>query len=719
LSPTNITDISAKSNTLLSRDLSWLEFNARVLHEAIDARTPLLERLRFLSIYSSNLDEFFMKRVGAMRRQVMAGVTKSHGPVSTKELLVEIRRRVLSEGLKAACYFNTVVRPELEKENIFFVDRNNLTNEEKAWLHKYFRENVFSMLTPLSVDPGHPFPFLSNLSLSLGVLLSPPDQSDNMFARVKIPASLPQWVQLGDEKNLSVYKFIGLKDVIWLHLQELFPKMTILKVMPFRITRNVDLERDEDEADDLLEMIEEELRQRKFARIVRVEHEADPDPWIINFIKEELELGDEDAYESVLGLEYSNLNVIADLPIAKHKFRIFNPVVPSLLLDDTANIFNVIRRNDVLLHHPFESFTASVERFITEAAEDPKVYAIKMTLYRTGDDSQFVRTLIRAAEMGKHVVVVIELKARFDEKRNISWAQQLENAGAHVVYGVVGLKTHCKMALVVRRDNDGLRSYVHIGTGNYHSTTSKLYTDMGLITCKPLVADDVVEVFHYLTGRSLKEDYNSLLVAPVTMKNRFLALIQTEIDNSLSGKPAHIIAKMNSLEDEGITSALYAASQAGVKVQLIVRGFCVLRPGVKGLSENISVQSIIGRYLEHSRIFFFRNGKEDPVEGLIYIGSADWMYRNLQNRVEVVTVVNERSHRERILETLQLMLADQRQTWEMDSEGTYLQRSPRNDYEAVGIHERLMVAYSERLQKTLSQPEKKEYRSVRRGRKKR
>ncbi len=511
----------------LNREIQWLEFNARVLHEAVDERTPLLERVRFLGIFTSNLDEFFMKRVGGLKRQVEVGVERRAGGLTPVQQLAAIRAKVLPLLRTQADCYRKAIAPELEKRGVGLVPWDRLTAKEKAFATGYFKANVFPVLTPLAVDPALPFPFISNLSVSLGVTLRHPEREEKLFARIKVPKIFPQWFQVrGDEATVGPFRFVSLTDVLRHNLKGLFPDMEILDVMPFRITRNADIDRDEEDTDDLLETIAEELKQRRFAEIVRLEHGPDPDPWMLQFLKEELELTDADVYECPALLDYADLKPVADLAIPELKYEAWTPLVPPPLQDDQAGIFQAIKSADLLVHHPYESFGASVERFIKAAVDDPKVLAIKMTLYRTGDDSPFIPLLIRAAEKGKQVVVLIELKARFDEERNIHWAQELEDAGVHVVYGVVGLKTHAKVALVIRQESDGVQCYVHLGTGNYHKDTAKLYTDVGLFTSKPAFCEDVVELFHFLTGRSLKRTYRKLLVAPSGMKDRFLEMIR-------------------------------------------------------------------------------------------------------------------------------------------------------------------------------------------------
>jgi polyphosphate kinase len=675
--------------TYLNRDLSWLEFNRRVLHEALDERNPLLERVRFLGIFTSNLDEFFMKRAAALRRQAAKGQLGPGADGRTPaQLLAQLRRTVIPMLKAQAECFGRSIRPQLAEHGIHLLRWEDLTSGEREAAGRYFDANIFPILTPLAVDPGSPFPFISNLSSSLGVVLHHPDRGENLFARVKVPEVSPKWVPVGGGAAGQPLRYVSLQDLIRQHLCDLFPDMAIVDVMPFRLTRNADIERDEEEADDLRELMLDELKQRRFARVVRLEHGPDPNPWVLEFLINELELAPEDVYELPGELDYDDLRVIADLNVPRLRYEPWTAVIPSRLADDDTDIFAVVRSGDVLVHHPYESFTASVERFINTAANDPKVLALKMTLYRTGEASPFMRALVRAAEAGKQVVCLIELKARFDEERNLLIATALEKAGVHVLYGVVGLKAHCKTALVVREEGDGIRCYAHIGTGNYHATTAKLYTDLGLLTCDPDVTRDVVELFHYLTGRSLKRNYRRLLVAPVNMRDRTLELIRREAEHARAGRPCGIVAKMNALEERRVCQALYEASEAGVPIELIVRGFCTLRPGVPGMSRNIRVRSIVGRFLEHSRIFYYRNGAPDPVDGQFFIGSADWMHRNLLCRVEAVTPIEARPLRERLWEILQTLLGDRRQAWVMSADGSY-QKLPASD-EDVGAHQALM-----------------------------
>lgn len=688
----------SSSSEFTNREIGWLRFNLRVLQEAQDARQPLLERFRFLSISGSNLDEFFMKRVGGLKRQLAYNVsTKSSDGQTSEQQLAAIRKFVGPMMLsQSQCYEE--LKKRIFDNGIQILKWKDLSLKEKESVKKFYLKNVFPVLTPLSVDPGHPFPFISNLSTSLGVTLKHPEREEKLFARIKVPKVLPAWIQV--EK--SVDKYISLLDVITENLQDLFPHMQVLNVMPFRITRNADSDRDEEDAEDLLQSITEELRQRRFAEVVRLQHGPNPDLWMLQFLIDELELKPEDVYEHSGELDYGDLLFFADLPRKDLKFEAFTPITPHAFADETQSIFNIIRANDHLLHHPYENFSTTVERFVREAAHDPKVLAIKMTLYRTGDNSPFVKSLIEAAEMGKQVVCLVELKARFDEERNIYWAQELESAGVHVVYGVVGLKTHSKTILIVRQEEQGLNCYCHIGTGNYNVTTSKFYTDFGLLTARDEITNDVVDFFHYLTGRSLKTEYKNLLVAPVNMFSQMIKMIEREGENAKAGKPAQIIAKFNNMEENDISLALYAASQKGVDIDLIVRGFCCMRPKTNGLSEKIRVISVLGRFLEHSRVYYFRNGSVDPIDGQFFIGSADWMYRNLHARVEALVPIFERSLKEKLWEVLQVTLKDGRQVWDMDSKGNYVQRNS----EALGVHQKLIDLTKNRVKAEQEQKEK-------------
>jgi polyphosphate kinase len=651
-----------------NRELSWLDFNQRVLELAADPAVPLLERVRFLAIFSSNLDEFFMKRVGGLQRQRDAGVTElSIDGLTPLQQLDACDDRVRKLVQSQVDLWLKDLQPAIDQAGIHIQDYDALQGNDRLAADDYFAKKVFSLLTPLAVDPGHPFPFISNLSTSIGIMLEHPTGRERLFARIKVPESLPRWVALPGKFN-----FVPLEQVIGGNLQMLFPGMKVLEHQPFRVTRNADVEMDAEDADDLLQLVEQELRARRMAEVVRLEVADSMSPVMRDTIVNGLDARARQVYTTRSPINLSDLASLATLDLPNLLFKSWVPTTPPRLAAPDADMFATIRSGDLLVHHPYEGFTDSVERFIHAAVLDPKVQAIKMTLYRTAADSPFLLALVHAAESGKQVAVLVELKARFDEQRNLKLAQTLENAGVHVVYGLVGLKTHTKLAMVVRQEEDGLRIYCHIGTGNYNSKTAALYTDLSLFTCNPHLGEDVVDLFHYLTGRSLKRDYNKLLVAPVNMRERFMQKIRREADHARSGRPAHITAKMNALQDPKIIQELYAASQAGVAIDLIVRGFCCLRPRVPGLSDNIRVISILGRFLEHSRIFHFLNGGDEE----FFIGSADWMNRNLDWRVEAVVPIEEPGHRERLREILSVMLADCGHAWELDAQGVWSRRTP-------------------------------------------
>jgi polyphosphate kinase len=693
----------ADESLLLNRELQWLEFNDRVLHQALDERMPLLERVQFLSIFSSNLDEFFMKRVGGLRRQIAMGIdVVGYEKVSPESVLLAIRERVIPMiEKKASCYRDDIV-PALREIGVELLDDADLSEAERREVRRWYRHDVFPILTPLAVDPGHRFPFISNLSVSLGLMLRRPNEPEALFARVKIPEIVPQWYRLE-----GTMRFVPLDQIIRHNLQDLFPGMEIVEVMPFRVTRNADVEGDHEDAEDLLAQIQQQLHDRRFAPVVRMQTGKNPSRRLLNLLCEETGIEERDIYETAGLINYRTLDEIASLPLPAHHFTPWTPVTPPRLRERERDIFSIIREGDVLVHHPYESFDNSVERFIEEAAADDNVVAIKQALYRTSGDSPFIPELIRAAESGKQVAVLVELRARFDEARNIHWARKLEDAGVHVAYGVVGFKTHTKITLVVRREADGLRCYAHVGTGNYHSRTARIYEDIGLLTGDPLITEDCVNLFNYITGRSTHDRFNKLLVAPQNMKQRFLELIEREMELHSADHPGRIVAKMNQLQDRAVIGALYRASRAGVKIDLIVRGFCTLRPGATGLSENIRVMSIIGRFLEHSRIYYFRNGREDPLEGDFLIGSADWMHRNLHNRVEAICPIEHREHRARLWRILNICLEDHRQCWDMQPDGSYVPRrcegADANSPAAMGTHETLMSLARETARQAASE----------------
>ena len=655
---------------LLNRELSWLDFNARVLALAERDDVPLLERAKFLAIFSQNLDEFFQVRVAGLKDQVAAGLqTPTPDGRTPAQQLLEIHDRVEELTRAAERIFLEQLCPESAGVGIIFSSYAELDEEDVKALDEMFEERIFPVLTPLAVDPSHPFPYISHLSLNLAVLVRDPVTAQRHFARVKVPPVLPRFLVMPDGE-----RFVPLEQVIGAHLDQLFPGMEVIDDYSFRVTRNADLTLEEEEADDLLAAVEFELRRRRFRRAVRLELDADTSDEVRDLLVRELDVEDDDVYLSVAPLDLGGLWAVHALDRPDLKDPVYTPVTPPAFVvddDERVDVFSVMRQRDVLVHHPYESFAASVEEFVRQAAADPHVLAIKLTLYRTSGDSAIVRYLIRAAERGKQVAALVELKARGDEQANIEWARALEEAGVHVVYGLVGLKTHTKTALVVRDEPEGIRRYVHIGTGNYNSTTAKLYEDLGLFTSDDDIGSDLTHLFNYLTGYGRNLRYEKLLTAPHTLRPRMTELIFNEInaerDNPGSGC---IRVKVNSLVDPDMTEALYAASQAGVQIDLIVRGICCLRPGVPGLSDNIRVRSIVGRYLEHSRIFEFANGN-GPGEVAYYIGSADWMPRNLDRRVEAVVEVDDRSLQARLREIIEVNLADDVLAWSLGPDGEW------------------------------------------------
>jgi polyphosphate kinase len=650
-----------------NRELSWLDFNDRVLALAEDERVPLLERAKFLAIFGQNLDEFFQVRVAGLKDQVAAGVGGSSpdGRTSAQQLL-DIRDRldVLLPRMQAT--FVDRVAPALAEAGIKLSSWADLDDDDEKFLVETFEERIFPVLTPLAVDPGHPFPYISNLSLNLAVIVRDPDAAMRRFARVKVPSLLPRFVVLPDGE-----RYVPLEQVIAAHLDQLFPGMEIEQHHAFRVTRNTDLDLAEEEADDLLALVEVELKRRRFGRAVRLEIDAAMSDEVQELLQRELDVADEDVYVHTAPLDLGGLWSVHALDRPDLKDPPYQRVTPSRLANsegDRPDVFDVIRRGDLLVHHPYESFRTTVEEFVRQASADPQVLAIKMTLYRTSGDSPIARSLIRAAERGKQVAVLVELKARFDEGANIEWARQLETAGVHVTYGLIGLKVHSKAALVVRDEAEGLRRYCHVGTGNYNSKTARVYEDLGLLTCDPAIGADLTQLFNELTGYGRNIDYQRLLVAPRLLRDRLNDLIQGEIDAG----PGHgrITMKMNSLVDTGMIDELYRASQAGVEIDLIVRGICCLTPGVQGLSETIRVRSLVGRYLEHSRIFRFANGN-GAAQPLHLIGSADLMPRNLDRRVEVLTPVLDPDLEARLDEVLDIELRDDVLAWTLDPDGRW------------------------------------------------
>jgi len=668
----------------INRELSTLDFNRRVLALAAAEDQPLLERLKFLAIFSTNTDEFFQVRVAGLKDQQAAGVaTTAPDGLSVADQLLAVRSEVQELLAERSRLLLEEVLPRLAERGIRLSDWSELDESDRTWLERVFEDRIFPVLTPLAVDPGHPFPYISNLSLNLAVIVRDPVAGQRRFARVKVPPLLPGFLVMPDGE-----RFVPLEQVIAAHLAALFPGMEIESHHPFRVTRNADLTLEEDEADDLLAAVEMELRRRRFGRAVRLELDAAVTDEVRSLLTRELDLGPEDVYDVAGPLDLSGLWAVHDLDRPELKDEPFVPVVPARLAtedEEAPDLFAAIRSGDLLLHHPYDSFSMTVEAFVAEASRDPKVLAIKQTLYRTSGDSPVVQSLIRAAERGKQVAALVELKARGDEAANISWARALERAGVHVVYGLVGLKTHSKTSLVVRQEGDGIRRYCHIGTGNYNSTTARLYEDLGILTASPALGADLTDLFNYLTGYSRRVAYRQLLVAPLGLRDRMLELIARE---ERRGEQGRIIWKLNNLVDRQVIDALYRASAAGVRIDLIVRAICCLRPGVPGLSDNISVRGLVGRWLEHSRVYFFGAGDPapgpplDPPEGMAgfapavpatgeyYFGSADMMERNLDRRVEAVVPVPAEL-RSRLREVLEVELADDHLAWSLGGDGTW------------------------------------------------
>ncbi len=684
----------------INRELSWIEFNSRVLSQAFDEHTPLLEQAKFSAIFSNNLDEFFMVRVASLKSQLEAGVTTlSDDGLTPRQQLEAIHERLRPLLERQQAHYRHYLKQQLAEHGVHLLDYQRLNKQQKNWINTYFRTAIFPVLTPLAVDPAHPFPFMSNLSLNVAALIRDPDTGQQQFARVKVPQkNLPRFVEipveLSSRRPAPVFTAVPLEQVVAFNLQLLFPGMTIEGHYFFRITRDADLELRDLEADDLMEALQEGLRKRRRGgEVVRLEVADEMPDEVVEVLVEGTDVDPEDLYRinGPLGLDDLMSLLAIPLPQLRDKPHLGRTTTAlaraqksrledgSIKAEEFESIFSVLRRGEVLLHHPYDLFATSVEEFINQAADDPSVLAIKMTLYRTSKDSPIIAALIRAAENGKQVMALVELKARFDEDNNIQWARQLERSGVHVVYGVLGLKTHTKIMLVVRKEKERLRSYVHIGTGNYNSKTSSLYTDIGLLSARPELGEDLVELFNYLTGFSKQQSFRRLLVAPVTLRKGMEHLIQREIGHAREGRGGHIRAKMNALVDPAIIALLYEASQAGVTIELVIRGMCCLRPGLAGVSENIRVVSVIGRFLEHSRLFWFANGGEPEM----YFGSADWMPRNLDRRVEAVAPVEETQLRSQLERLLEAYLNDNCSAWDMASDGSFHQRQPEGEPRCV------------------------------------
>jgi polyphosphate kinase len=668
----------------LGRDLAWLDFNERVLAQSEDTSRPLFDRIQFLAICESNLDEFFMKRTALLRRRIEIGIDKlTHDGFSVRKQLAAVREQVHRVVKRQTAVWHESLRPQLIEEGIRITAVEDLPDRYQNRVDDWFRRHVFPLLTPLAVDYGHPFPFISNLSRNFGVLLADPGDSETRFARVKIPDSIPSWVRVpshgpvGEIQDTTPCRVVRVAEIVRRNLESIFPGMQILEVMEFRITRGIGLEEDDDDdVQDLAQWVKASLRHRRFAEAVRIETAEGSSPELIQLILEELELDPQSHYERCVPIEWGGLIDLTRFDRSDLSSPTWQPIVPVRLADRNEPIFDAIRRGDILLNHPYDSFHSSVERFIAEAADDPDVVAIKQCLYRTDPDSPFIHSLLRAAEAGKQVTCLVELRARFDEDRNLQLTRTLEKHGVHVAYGIVGLKTHAKCSLIIRREGGAFRAYAHIGTGNYHSKTAMHYSDCGVLTCNDDVTSDVIQVFNYLTGRSKHTEYEQLFVAPLTMRTQFTECIEREIAHAKAGRPARIVAKMNQFEDPKMMQLIIRASQAGVECDLIIRGFCCLKAGVPGYTDNVRVTSIIGDFLEHSRVYHFANGKRDPLQGDWCIGSADWMNRNITQRVEVITPVTDLHAKKRLHRIIEVNLADRHDAWCMDADGGWHQPTP-------------------------------------------
>ena len=667
--------------TYQDRELTWLDFDTRVLELTEDPTIPLLERVRFLAIFSSNLDEFFMVRVASLKAKIERGVTTANSAGYTPQELLKIVLQRTQELVRIqAERFKDVIVPELAQHGIEFLKIDELSQDERDHLKDYYNKRIFPVLTPLVVDPSHPFPYISGLSLNIGINIESSDDFDISFARVKVPSNLPRFIRTSDT---SKFRFVLIDELIAEHLSELFPGVTLKDHFFFRVTRNQDLDLDEDETDDILETMEKELTRRRFGPPVRLEVDKVINTQVLNELMDELQIDPQDVMKYDSPLDLRSLNQIADLDFPELKYKPFRsetaPELRDVDPDSTDSYFTALRKGEILLHHPYQSFTTSVVKFLENAARDPQVLAIKQTLYRTSGDSPIIEALIEAAEAGKQVLAVIEIRARFDEMANVRWARKLEEVGVHVVYGLMGLKTHAKLSLVVREEGDTLRRYCHVGTGNYNPKTARFYDDLGLLSADPVLGEDLSRLFNELSGHSTKHDYSRLLVAPHSMRQGLLMRIKRETKNHLDGKPAWIRFKLNSLLDEEIVAAIYEAADAGVKVEIVVRGICSLQLNNQPRRENIKVRSILGRFLEHSRIYYFRNGGAEDY----YIGSADMMHRNLDRRVESLVRIESDKHKERLKGILDDSLSDQYSTWKLaednqwvrhisDADGKYL-----------------------------------------------
>ena len=696
-------DLIDESNGLpadrfLDRETSWLAFNQRVLELAEDPNLYLLERVNFLSIFASNLDEFFMVRVAGLKRRIATGLAEnSASGLAPAEVLTRISQEAHRLQQRHAHLFRDQIEPALRANGIRLVRWHELDDHEKSGLHTYFQNQIFPVLTPLAVDPAHPFPYISGLSLNLAVVVRNVENETDHFARVKVPPLLPRFVRIPTSSSSSDARYVPLEDIIGEFLGQLFPGMQVMQHHAFRVTRNEDLDVDEDEGENLLVALEKELLRRRFGPPVRLEVANDINPEVLDLLMRELDITDEDVYHLPSPLDLTGLNEIAFLKRPELHYPI-HPRITNRYLhageDEKIDIFAAIRQREILVHHPYESFTTSVVAFLQAAAADPNVLAIKQTLYRTSGDSPIVDALIDAAEAGKQVLALVEIKARFDEQANITWARKLEQAGVHVVYGIVGLKTHCKLALVIRQEGNALRRYCHIGTGNYNPKTARFYEDYGLLTSREAVGEDLTRLFNQLSGYAPDASFKTLLVSPNGVRDGLIDLINREIEFKQQGKDARIRIKVNSLVDEKIIDALYLASQGGVEVEILVRGMCALKPGVAGLSENIKVRSVLGRYLEHSRAFAF-NGGGDPA---VFIGSADMMHRNLDRRVEALVRLVQPDHIREINDLFDLAMSNESASWGLKSDGVWTRHQfGENGTRLVDVQDQLMkVVHSKR-----------------------
>jgi len=681
-----------KLQNITDREMSWLSFNQRVLELAEDPTVPLLERVRFLAIFSSNLDEFFMVRVATLMSKLENGVTASNAAGFTPiELMKQVSLRTNDLMERQSRVYHEEIEPLLKNEGIEFVHWDQLNDTERGYVTKLFQDRIFPVLTPLAVDPSHPFPYISGLSLNLAVIVKNPTSHEEFFARVKVPEILPRFIATAKTGST---RFLPLEDLIAIHLQELFPGMVIQDHYTFRITRNQDMDLDEEESEDILTSIEQELARRRFGPPVRLEIESEVDEKLVTRLSNELKINPENVIHISAPLDLTSLNKIADLDFPDLKFDRFRSRTAKALSEvdqeDPDLFFAAIRQGEILLHHPYESFTSSVVQFLQNAAQDPQTLAIKQTLYRTSGDSPIVEALIEAAEAGKQVLAVIEIRARFDEQANVRWARKLEAAGVHVVYGLMGLKTHAKLSLVIRDEPNGLRRYCHMGTGNYNPKTARIYEDLGILSADPELTEDLTKLFNQLSGFAPQSTYSRLLVAPSTLRSGITERIDREIKNHKAGKASGIQLKLNSILDEGFVAKLYEASQAGVKIELLVRGICAVQPGIKGISETITVKSVLGRFLEHSRIFHFTNAGDHEY----WIGSADLMGRNLDRRVESLVRIDKKEHQHRLQEILDLGLSADSSSWQL-SGIDWVRVSKNNKGEGLlDVHSAFIHTYS-------------------------